>query len=72
MGNIVIELNAQKCKACHLCVSVCPKKVLVPGKNTLNQSGYRAVETDNANACIGCVSCALMCPEGAISLYNRP
>jgi 2-oxoglutarate ferredoxin oxidoreductase subunit delta len=71
MPKTMIKINESTCKGCYICVSVCPKNVLAPAKNSLNGLGYYAVGlTAQADACIGCQSCALMCPDGAISMYE--
>jgi len=64
MGRIVID--KQKCKACLLCIDVCPKKMIQQSK-TLNSSGYYPVEfIESKNECIGCAICAQRCPDIAI------
>jgi 2-oxoglutarate ferredoxin oxidoreductase subunit delta len=69
--SVLVKINAEKCKGCNLCVSVCPKNVLASDRNALNQSGYYAVEVEAPELCIGCTNCALMCPDGAIGLYRQ-
>jgi 2-oxoglutarate ferredoxin oxidoreductase subunit delta len=71
MAKKFVQIDGEKCKGCNLCVSVCPKKVLLSGKDALNKSGYYAVGINDENICIGCLNCALMCPDGAISLYEK-
>ncbi|MDR2163528.1 MAG: 4Fe-4S dicluster domain-containing protein [Clostridiales Family XIII bacterium] len=66
-----VRIDEAKCKGCNLCVSVCPKDKLISGKDTLNKAGYYAVTANDENICIGCLNCALMCPDGAISLYEE-
>lgn len=64
MGRIVID--EQKCKACLLCIDVCPKKLIKQGK-IINKSGYYPVIFDDPNKqCIGCALCAQRCPDIAI------
>jgi 2-oxoglutarate ferredoxin oxidoreductase subunit delta len=71
MSKVIVQIDNSRCKGCYLCVDVCPKNVLVPGKASLNKLGYYAVEiAGNADDCIGCQGCALMCPDGAIGLYK--
>ncbi|MGM9993895.1 MAG: 4Fe-4S binding protein [Candidatus Avigastranaerophilus sp.] len=68
MGRIV--LNRDKCKACYLCVDVCPNKVL-QADETVNNIGYYPVTTDNSKTCIGCAMCARVCPDMAIEKVYR-
>ena len=65
-----LEFNADKCKGCELCVTVCPKHILAmaPG---VNAKGYHPAGVTNEDECIGCTSCALMCPDCCITIYER-
>ena len=66
MGKVVIDET--KCKSCYLCVNACPKQVLCIGKK-IGKTGNYLVETDKEkeNECIGCKSCAFVCPDLAIT-----
>ena len=70
MPNIKITIKENRCKGCYLCVSVCPKNVLVKGTDSLNKLGYFIAEATDEDECIGCLNCALMCPDGAIGIYK--
>ena len=65
-GKIVID--KERCKGCGLCVSVCPKKVIIISRES-NQSGYFPAQTDNVG-CIACGHCAMVCPDAAIEVYR--
>ena len=59
----------EKCKACEMCISVCPKKILALSSN-LNNKGYNIVHCIDESACIGCMFCAKMCPDAVIEIYK--
>lgn len=67
-GTVVI--NSELCKGCELCIDCCPQEGLHLSKN-FNNKGYRYAELDN-DKCTGCVNCALMCPDVAITVYREP
>lgn len=68
MARVIID--SQRCKACHLCIAVCPKNILEPSK-TLNARGVFACCTHDAEACIGCLQCTAMCPDAAITVIDE-
>lgn len=67
----IVEFSEDKCKGCELCVSVCPKKILVINENKVNNKGYHPAGVIDTTQCIGCGSCTLICPDGAIKLSRE-
>ena len=70
-----IALDKEACKACYLCVSFCPEKLIVVSEE-LNQKGYYPAEfietnTNEARRCTGCATCATICPDVAIEVYRE-
>ena len=61
--------NKEKCKACEMCIDVCPKKILELSE-MVNQKGYRTTHCKDEAACIGCMFCAKMCPDTVIEIYK--
>lgn len=61
--------NSEKCKACEMCCTVCPKKILKLS-DSINSKGYAAVYCIDEAACIGCMMCAKMCPDCVIEIYK--
>ncbi len=61
-------INADRCKGCGLCTTVCPKKILQLSKTVLNAKGYNPAEIIDMDSCIGCAICAKTCPDCAITV----
>jgi len=70
MSKGLIKIQAERCKACMLCIEVCKQKCIRAG-STLNKAGYLSVEFDENCGCTGCALCALRCPEVAIEVYRE-
>lgn len=66
-GKIVV--NDFYCKACGLCVSVCPTQVIRLAPERLNARGYHPAEQFD-DGCIACATCAMVCPDVAITVYR--
>jgi len=68
-GTIIVD--AELCKGCELCISVCPKTLIGKGPR-LNARGYRPVALfDPAGLCTGCLLCSTICPDVAITVYRE-
>jgi len=71
-GTIVVD--ADRCKGCDLCTTVCPQDVLHLDLHTLNAKGYhpaQLVEIDDKH-CTGCAICAVICPDVCITVLREP
>ena len=64
-----IEVNRERCKACGLCISVCPKKLIVLSDD-FNEMGAHFVIFDGSEECTGCTMCGRICPDMAIEVYR--
>jgi len=64
-----IEIDAELCKECGLCITVCRQGNLA-FSTQLNSGGYHPVVFKDNGKCNGCALCALMCPDCAIEVYR--
>ena len=65
-GEIVV--NTERCKGCELCVPCCKENTISMSGN-LNSKGYHFAMKVN-DECTGCTNCALVCPDGVITVYR--
>ena len=71
MAKGLIEVNDLYCKGCGLCLTVCPKNVIVIDGDRLTPKGYHpAALVDPEGACTGCAICAVICHDAAITVYR--
>ena len=64
-----IEIDKELCKACELCLDVCPRQLIriSAGKNSM---GAHYAEQTSSESCTGCRLCAIECPDIAISVFK--
>lgn len=60
-----VHLLRERCKGCGFCVTYCPMKVLEISED-FNIHGYHYPTVKNADACINCGLCEMLCPDFAI------
>jgi|APIni6443716594_1056825.scaffolds.fasta_scaffold84630_3 2-oxoglutarate ferredoxin oxidoreductase subunit delta len=65
-----VWINRDTCKACDICVSVCPSGVLGMRYDSTSTLGAM-ISVDNPDACIGCNDCELNCPDFAIYVASK-
>ncbi len=67
-GAIVID--KEKCKGCELCIDTCATNVIAMSEE-VNRKGYQFAYAKNPDACTGCINCAIICPDGVITVYRK-
>lgn len=63
-----ITINEALCKGCGMCVNACPKNLLVLATDHINAKGYHPATITDMAQCVGCTSCAIMCPDVVITV----
>ena len=63
-----VTFDEDRCKGCELCVSVCPKNIVVMARGRMNQKGFHPATVEKMDQCIGCAFCAMMCPDVVIEV----
>ncbi|MBP9566612.1 MAG: 4Fe-4S binding protein [Sulfurospirillum sp.] len=68
--NTPVWVDTSRCKACDICVSLCPAGVLamIQAPNSTQGSMIEVVVPE---ACIGCRDCELHCPDFAIYVADK-
>lgn len=66
-----VQVDAERCKGCSLCVEACPFSLLALAEKAVNRRGYRYVVQHDVEQCTGCTSCAVVCPDACITVYRK-
>ena len=65
-----INLYGDGCKECSYCVEVCGLDVFGPAE-TFNEKGYRPMEVQHPERCVGCLACFYACPDFSIDVSEK-
>lgn len=63
-----VYFNEDICKGCKLCLSVCPKGIVIIKEDIINKKGYHPAGVIDMDKCIGCAFCATICPDCVIEV----
>ena len=63
-----LTFRSDLCKGCGLCIAACPKGLLALAKDKINAKGHHPAQITEPEKCVGCASCALMCPDCIITV----
>ncbi len=69
-ANTPVWVDTVRCKACDVCVSVCPAGVLGMVPEPTSTLGAM-ISIQNPESCIGCNDCELTCPDFAIFVADK-
>jgi len=68
--NTPVWVDLKRCKACDICVTVCPAGVLAMKYEASSTLGS-IVSIQDPQSCIGCNDCELSCPDFAIFVADK-
>ena len=68
--NTTVWIDETRCKACDICVSLCPSGVLGMRKDEHKILG-KIISVAHPESCIGCYECELHCPDFAIFVASK-
>lgn len=68
--NTPVWVDEVRCKACDICVSVCPAGVLSMRPEPSSTLGAM-IDIVAPESCIGCNECELTCPDFAINVAEK-
>lgn len=65
-----VSFRRDWCKGCELCITVCPKNIIVMDETNTNRKGYHpaTVRSQDEDKCICCANCARICPDSIITV----
>ncbi len=68
--NTPVWVDTSRCKACDICVDVCPAGVLAMKAEPSSTLGAM-ISIVAPESCIGCNECELLCPDFAIYVAEK-
>jgi len=69
---VPLDIRAEHCKGCELCITACPKHCLALDESQVNVLGYHPIQLTDAAACTSCAFCARVCPDAVFTVYAAP
>ena len=66
-----VTIAESVCKGCALCVSACPKQIMMMNREKLGSKGYYPATLTDTTQCTACAVCATICPDSAITVEKE-
>lgn len=63
-----VTFEEDRCKGCRLCITACPKKIVLINTEKINMKGFHPAGVIEMDKCIGCAFCAMICPDCVITV----
>jgi NAD-dependent dihydropyrimidine dehydrogenase PreA subunit len=70
-SNYKVQVKAESCKGCALCVKLCPMDALQLRHSSSAKNKFHKVAQPDPDLCIGCGVCAHKCPTDSILLIQK-
>ena len=64
-----LDIAAERCKGCELCIGACPQHVLALDERVVNPLGYHPIRLTDPAGCTSCALCARVCPDAIFTVY---
>lgn len=64
-----LDIAADRCKGCELCIGACPQHVLALDTGIVNPLGYHPIHLTDAAGCTSCSLCARVCPDSIFTVF---
>ena len=63
-----VTVSIEYCKGCGLCELFCSEGIMQLDNEVITQKGYHPARCVDQEKCTGCLNCATMCPDVAITI----
>ena len=64
-----LDIAADRCKGCELCIGACPQHVLALDTGVVNPLGYHPIRLTDTTGCTSCALCARVCPDAIFTVF---
>jgi NAD-dependent dihydropyrimidine dehydrogenase PreA subunit len=65
-----VEVDSALCKECDYCREICEQGVFA-SSGLFNKAGYVYMNAEHVENCSGCMKCATICPDFAITVEQQ-